>query len=626
MMTVAQVISTPQIGTPSSSLDPYLFSNLPSFLSFGFVQTRRNHRNLRCRCSHSSPVTDWDWNRWTRHFSQLEHTEGLASLLQFQLEDAVEMEDFREAARLKTAITEATSIDTVAEIMSMLKSAVDEERYLDASRLCRETGSGLVGWWVGYSKSKDSDDPFGIIIRLSPHMGRFVGRSYSPRQLITASPGTPVFEIYVVKNGDGSYHMQVVYLRRTKKGNSTNNPPSIPATGPSKPEVENASLVETQEHGEKDDKNDEKTNNIEGATEEGVKSVINFLKEKIPGLKVKVMNIDVEEEGAEDNDSIKQLMNEDSNKTGSSEDLEEEVNNLVEPDEVTLEADSNVSEDEKDLDMKLFVGGVVHNNDNTPLKDEYMRLPAEIKDMERDSFDLYIPRSTLDYDTAEHKIPNIKVAAVAAQGVSELMPSDVAKTFWSSDEVSAKVSKSVREMVKHAISQAQKRSRLSECTSFSRITSSRGDLDPFDGLYVGAFGPYGAEVVQLKRKFGHWNGVDSENNPSDMEFFEYVEAVKLTGDFNVPAGQVTFRARIGRSNRNTSRGRYPNELGVDARYKGQGRIADFGFKNPKWVEGELLVLNGKGIGHHMKGADIGFLYIVPDQSFIVLFNRLKLPE
>ncbi|XP_022715487.1 protein EXECUTER 2, chloroplastic-like [Durio zibethinus] len=476
-----------------------------------------------------------------------------------QLEDAIDKEDFQEAAKIKLAITEVISKDSVDEVMSQLKNAIDEERYRDASWLSRNTGSGLVGWWVGYSK--DYDDPLGRLVRITPGTGRFVARSYSPRQLVSTSPGTLLFEIFVLKQDEETYLMQVVYLQHAK-GSSMNStsPHSKPTKIPSTSEVENPSVLDVQGSETKAERSDEKGKNTKEATEEGIKSVINFLKTKIPGPKVKDMNVDISEEVIA-NDSMEQLMQEDDEKTSSTENSEDETNELkeIQPDEVALGEGSTPEEESKDLDMKLIIGGLVPNND-TPTKDVYVHLPADIKDLERDSFLLHVPKRSLDNDTGESIVSKVKIAAIAAQGVSELMPPDVANAFWSSDKASSKVSRDVRKIVKLAVSQAWRRSGLSEYTNFNRISSDNGNLDPFEGLYVGSFGPYGAEIVQLRRKYGRWNDADDES--SAVEFFEYVEAVKLTGDLNVPAGQVTFHAKIGRESRLHNSGLYPDELGV----------------------------------------------------------------
>ena len=61
---------------------------------------------------------------------------------------------------------------------------------------------------------------------------------------------------------------------------------------------------------------------------------------------------------------------------------------------------------------------------------------------------------------------------------------------------------------------------------------------------------------------------------------ECVLGVKVTGDPNVPAGNVSFRALIGRKHRTTGWDvMYPPELDVQARYPGEGRVAQQGFKD-----------------------------------------------
>lgn len=48
---------------------------------------------------------------------------------------------------------------------------------------------------------------------------------------------------------------------------------------------------------------------------------------------------------------------------------------------------------------------------------------------------------------------------------------------------------------------------------------------------------YSSNVLHLKRKYGQWQE-DYTQGKMNLEFYEYVEAIKLTGDPSVPAGQV----------------------------------------------------------------------------------------
>ncbi|KAI8469158.1 MAG: hypothetical protein J3K34DRAFT_369221 [Monoraphidium minutum] len=124
--------------------------------------------------------------------------------------------------------------------------------------------------------------------------------------------------------------------------------------------------------------------------------------------------------------------------------------------------------------------------------------------------------------------------------------------------------------------------------------------------------PPGPELLQLTR------GVDEDGD-------ECVEAHKVTGDDNVPCGQLSFRAKVGRRHRSDPKPHYPEEMGVSARYPGSGRIADAGFANAKWVDGELLLFSGAANPLVTGGARVGFVWSVPnDRRFLILLNRVAL--
>lgn len=144
------------------------------------------------------------------------------------------------------------------------------------------------------------------------------------------------------------------------------------------------------------------------------------------------MRVDVAEDISED--SVKQFIDEDSGNSTSSDSEDDSTD--IDMDRVAAEGDSDSMDDENNLDMKLYIGGVLHSKEDGPTKDEFVRIPAQIMDIERDSFVLHIPKKYHDNDAEEDIATKV---TIAAQGVSELMPPDVAKALWSSSKVSPKV-------------------------------------------------------------------------------------------------------------------------------------------------------------------------------------------
>ncbi|URE49137.1 hypothetical protein MUK42_15336 [Musa troglodytarum] len=527
----------------------------------------------------------------------------------FQLEEAVEREDFLEAAKLKAAIAEATSKDTVAEVMSELKYAIEEERYHDASRLCMLAGSGLVGWWAG--GAKDSGDPFGRIVRITPAVGRYIAKSYSPRQLLSGSSGTPLFEIFLVKDDDGKFLTQVVALQPVKETStlSTSSPsrgiddtpksPSLKSSikvSPTTDEIGSDSSKDSEEENKEDAAKIRNVDNVisKDSDEEGLKSIINFFKERIPGFNVSLANNSVQEEIKMDAGSSEQLVQEDDEKDGSPEySINDESKSENSQGEMLPDGeDADSANKSKNMAVKLFVGGVLHNKDDSMTK-SYKRIPAEMIDVDKGSFTLYLPGRSTDPHIVERKPEKIRVAAVANQSASDLMPSDVANAFFSSDKAISKVSEEVREVIRLAISHAQRRNKLKLLFLIESLLTIKAWILLMACMWV--------LLV-----------------PMVLRWYRY--------SANMVIGMVTFRAKIGKGSRRSNRGMYPEELGVVASYKGQGRIAEPGFKNPQWVDGELLQFNGKGLGPYFRGTELGFLYVVPEQKFLVLFERLKLPN
>ncbi|KAK4744948.1 hypothetical protein SAY87_011260 [Trapa incisa] len=615
-----------------TAIQNFVRSAIESFDSYVKSQKKGMESMVEAKMGYSGD--EWNWDRWKKHFEDVDEQERLISVLKLQLDRSVQMEDYEEAGRLKVAIAAAAINDTVGKTTAFLNRAIAEERYKDAALIRDTAGAGLLGWWGGVSD--DRDDPYGIIIRITAEHGRYVARSYSPRQLATSAVGVPLFEVFIRVDEKGKYKQQVVYLKH-RQGQQDTPKGSFKAfsdasmISPLDSFDENSDIL-TSTSEEDLEEEEEETDVVEDSSDlpEEVSGLKNILRDMIPGVKVKVLKVTAP--GKVDKDMvskvIEQMMEEEDDENdleveevGTDDDVRAESDE--EKDLVGVDSDMGVldSKGQSEFAVKVVVGGLMHRLSGNVSSKDLIRVPAKLEQKGHFSFSFFIDKEVNGSGSNGKKLPAInREGKFKGQRSIDHVMLDLAK-FISGEKIPLKVLKDVGELINLTLNQAQNHRRLSGSTTFKRIEIPMS-LDPLNGLYIGAHGIYTSEVIHLRRKFGQWKEENKENLP-DLEFYEYVEALKLTGDRYVPAGEVAFRAKIGKRFQLPHRGIIPEELGVIARYRGQGRLAEPGFRNPRWVDGELVVLDGKYI---RGGPVVGFVYWAPEYHFLVFFNRLRLED
>ena len=582
-----------------------------------------------------------------KRFYEIECEASALEALEAQIEDAVETEDFASAASLKRAVDALRASDETGRLCDAYADAIANERFEEAVKL-RDAGVGLCGWWAGVeersatAEDADASPATGVIMRISREHGRLVGATYSSRDLADivelnkAYPegydyeaGQPVMEIILREDEStpSGYRRDVVRLNYV--------PVTIPLAG---------------DEDEDEDTEEDVASALEGvgfvAASSGTESALRAIEEAASSLR-----------DSEDLDSVKEeikasLLGLDPTSGKPRDEALEEVGAMLDKfndvlaaeeaedddDEETLYDVTRTSASLQEEGRHAFIltsdDEIISLDDDEEDNRPFSRaLDKEIEGFLASKWESMVPNSespsanALGAGSHAALVNAVKEAAqeMFARHDHEVVDEEVDvedyfreigddEEIEDGDEVSAEELLAIigQEDVLHRP--------LPNRVRFQRIDPSLASglrKDIFDRLYIGAFGPHGPEVLRLVR--GRWGDDVGDSN-------DCVTAIKLTGDENVPCGAASFRAKVNKANLITEGGSYPDELGVMARYKGEGRVAKPGFTESHWVEGELLVLNGKG-GSLTGGAELGFVWAVPgERRLLILFSSLVLPE
>lgn len=410
------------------------------------------------------------------------------------------------------------------------------------------------------------------------------------------------------------------FLTKSTKPSDVGNLNSLTDLAEEKIDLSAKGVDDIEEDEERDDDSD---------MAEELSGIQSIMQDMIPGFKFNVVKVVVP--GKIDRDLIFKALEQESEEEDEEKDADfenvdpdDEQKSESDKDEIEMDARGVVgdtSEEQSAMAVKIVIGSLAQNLSNDLSSKDLLRVPARLEKRGRFSFSFSIKKDD-DMHGGDGQVSPDKSTTLPGQRSIDDVMSDLAKVLTNrnkNNRIPMKVLRDVGELLNLTLSQAQTHQSLSGSTVFNRIEIP-ATMDPLNGLYIGAHGLHYSEILHLRRKFGQWQE-DGGTKSKNLEFCEYVEALKLTGDRYVPAGQVAFRAKVGKRNQLPHKGIIPEEFGVVARYRGQGRLAEPGFRNPRWVDGELVILDGK----YIKGGPVvGFVYWAPEYHFLVFFNRLKL--
>lgn len=117
-----------------------------------------------------------------------------------------------------------------------------------------------------------------------------------------------------------------------------------------------------------------------------------------------------------------------------------------------------------------------------------------------------------------------------------------------------------------------------------------------EGQYVGYYYSHGFEIIETKYSLEDI----FVNNQYDTH---KLTATKITGDTYVPAGKVTFYVEQTKSKEKIE---YP--------IPGKGQIADFGYKNSRFIKGKLHSVLGDKSGFMFEWENLGSIMYVKRES------------